>query len=61
MGLFDFKPAPVIHAIRKRSWWDGSVLAYCGDRASAGTYTETWFKGGITCPTCKHALKHRTK
>ncbi|MBA8827099.1 hypothetical protein FHX42_004483 [Saccharopolyspora lacisalsi] len=61
MGLFDPEPAPVKHKIYRRSWWDGSVTAWCGNRAPAGAYRETWLTGGTTCPACIQAKKQHRK
>ncbi|GAA4890923.1 hypothetical protein [Saccharopolyspora cebuensis] len=52
----------VWHLTRKQSWWDGSVITWCGQRWKSGTYTEAWF--GLSrpdCPACKTAKKHAKK
>ncbi len=49
----------VTHQLRRRSWWDGSVIAECGQRFGPGAYRENWFGGRLTCPGCKTALKQK--
>lgn len=46
-----------VHATAKKSWWDGSVIALCGQKYKPGYYKETWFNWGVTCPGCKAAMK----
>ncbi|MCA1194167.1 MULTISPECIES: hypothetical protein [unclassified Saccharopolyspora] len=48
------------HIIRRRSWWDGSIEAWCGDRKPGGAYETDLFRlprGGTTCPACTAAKK----
>lgn len=49
----------VIHATAKKSWWDGSIIALCGQKYPAGHYRECWFNGGVTCPGCKAAKRRK--
>lgn len=44
---------PVWHKLRRRSWWDGHVVAYCGYRANSDEIREGWLDGGVTCKDCK--------
>ncbi len=55
MGLFndDYE----WHATFKKSWWDGSVLTWCGVTVPDGDYKQAWFSGGVDCTACKKAQK----
>ncbi len=47
----------IIHRLKSRSWWDGSVTAMCGQTYGPDYYRESWFSiGRITCPGCRAAL-----
>ena len=49
----------VWHKMRRRSWWDGSVESWCGQRWPAKTYQEAWLPGSRpACPACKAAQKN---
>lgn len=49
----------ITHELAKRSWWDGSVTALCGEKVQPGYYRENWFGGGLTCPRCRAAKRKR--
>ena len=51
----------VVHAIRRRSWWDGSVTSWCGQKFDPREIREHWLAGGITCPACKAAARKSGK
>lgn len=48
------------HLTWKKSWWDGSVISWCGQRAASGEYVSDLFYIGPakTCPACERAWKN---
>ncbi|MER5389902.1 hypothetical protein [Saccharopolyspora sp. NPDC002686] len=50
------------HKLWKRSWWNGSVTAWCGQTFAPGYYKEALFSfGKPTCTGCRTALKQAGK
>jgi len=46
--------AEITHRLARRSWWDGSVIARCGQRFSPGYYRELVLDlSPVTCPGCR--------
>lgn len=41
------------HLRRKKSWWDGSVIAWCGAKYEAGEYVSDFWVIPATGPRCK--------
>lgn len=50
--------AEITHALKKRSWWDGSITGMCGQKLAPGHYRENWTDlAPVTCPGCLAAFK----
>ncbi len=49
----------VWHLRRTKSWWDGAVITWCGQRFEGGTYETDllWIGARPKCPACKDAKK----
>lgn len=50
----------VWHLKRKKSWWDGSLITWCGLRFEGSTYEGDLFHIGPKkkCPACERAWKN---
>ncbi|WP_168584649.1 hypothetical protein [Saccharopolyspora sp. ASAGF58] len=49
------------HLTKKRSWWDGSVTTWCGQRYASGAHESDFWHlpaTGGTCQACKAAKQN---